>query len=255
MARLAVYSDHAVGAAELAAAGRRAAIESCHLSWSQLSHLFQDARVDPISPLDARGFVGGMHVAGLEASRPAAESGSAMDSWTDDVYMQMAIAGRLHLSAVSLSAGGTDAASRDCLIDGLTRLCALAERMDLSIALRNRIGSALEQIGDFVRLFARVPSKVLCVDFDPVAFHDACVNPVDAVRAFGSRILAVRAYHHANGQLSPIATSSAESVALIAALRDVVGIDTVLLNADRCADDLPRILHDAQWVRGAGLVS
>jgi len=74
----------------------------------------------------------------------------------------------------------------------IARLVPLAERLGLRLCVRNRAGSAIEQLGDLHALLGRTKTAALRLCLDNVEFQRAIVNPADAVMSFADRLEVVR---------------------------------------------------------------
>lgn len=110
---------------------------------------------------------------------------------TDDTYMRLQIVERIGAPIAVIASGHEGSAGFDMLADALTRLAALAERMDVRFAVRNVCGSAVETPDALHALLRRVNSPDLGVCLDALEFAQALVNPADAVLSFSGRLAAV----------------------------------------------------------------
>jgi sugar phosphate isomerase/epimerase len=116
---------------------------------------------------------------------------------TDDAYMRLQIVERLGAALAIIASAHEGEAGFDLTVDALTRLTALAERMDVRLAVRNVCGSALEQPEALHELFRRVGSNDLGLCLDALEFAQSVVNPAEAVTAFADRVAAACLPAHA----------------------------------------------------------
>jgi sugar phosphate isomerase/epimerase len=134
----------------------------------------------------------GLDVAAVELPSLTALDEPTFERETDDAYMQMQIVERLGAPLAIIASGHERSAGFAMMVDAMTRLAALAERMALRLAVRNAVGTALAQAQDVHELLHRsgAPKLGLCLDHG--AFRKAVENPADMVLRFRNRLAAVR---------------------------------------------------------------
>ncbi|HRX86071.1 MAG TPA: TIM barrel protein [Phycisphaerae bacterium] len=110
---------------------------------------------------------------------------------TDDAYMRLQIAERVGAPLAIIASAHEGEAGFEMTVDALTRLTALAERMDVRLVVRNACGSALEQPAALHELLRRIHSPDLAICVDALEFAQALVNPADAALSFSQYTAAV----------------------------------------------------------------
>ncbi len=170
--------------------------------------------LDPLSGLDAAGF----------------------ERETDDAYMQMQIAERIGAPLAILASAHAGLAGADIMADAVTRLAALAERMDVRLCLRNAADSAAEQVDALRRIFDRAESPALGLCLDNLACVQAVQNPADAVLAFADRLAAVRLRDEMRERACAPGSGRGHVAATLAALADEGFAGPVIVDAAWAVD-------------------
>ena len=116
------------------------------------------------------------------------QNAQSFEQQTDDAYMQMQIAQRLEAHAVVIFSAHDEPGDMECLTDAVGRLAALAERMPLTLLLRNQRSTALEQPEAMAAILRAADSPALGVCLDNLEYHRAAINPADAVLRFANLI-------------------------------------------------------------------
>jgi sugar phosphate isomerase/epimerase len=151
-----------------------------------------------VSPHDltAAGLRGALQGAGLELECVELPPLTCLDAATferetDDTYMRLQVVERVGAPLAIIASGHEGEIGFNMMADAITRLAALAERMDVRLVVRNVSGSALERPESVLELLRRAGVPGLGVCFDAIAFSQALVNPADTVLAFAGRLAAV----------------------------------------------------------------
>lgn len=156
------------------------------------------AVADHVAPhdLDASGLRAGLDARGVQLAAVELPPLTCLDletfdSETDETYMRLQILERVGVPLAIIASGHDGAIGLDMTIDALSRLAALAERMDVRLLVRNACGSALEQPDALHLLFHRVASPGLGFCLDALEFAQAVVNASEVVSALSDRLAAV----------------------------------------------------------------
>lgn len=245
--------DQTLDAQELARFAGRAGIEAVHLHWEALHRILQKSNLNGLAWDEGFALEGSLPVGGIEVTPLTAERDDELDRQTDDIYMQMQVARRLGMSAVSVHGGARSAVAFEYFTAGLTRLALLAERLGLDICLCNRCDTALEQPLDLHRVFAEVQADNLKVDLDAAEFHRSSVNPCEAVWAFQQRVRKARLSDVAAGRHVALGEGEINAAAVADALREVHFAGPILLKFSSDSDASERFDADRRFVRTAGL--
>lgn len=192
---------------------------------------------------------------GIDASTLDMQCEGDFNECTDNVYMQMQTACCLGLQQITLFSGSRNSSAQDFFVAALLRLTVLAEKLGIDVLVSNRRGSCLEQLDDLAEVLARVGAQNLYVDIDVVELHLACVNPCDALLAFGSRVARMRLSNVDGGLQAALADGEIQVAAVLRAMQKVNCCCPVVLTLgdDECAET--RLSADVRFLEAAGHLS
>lgn len=133
----------------------------------------------------------GAQVACVELPPLTCMDAATFERETDDAYMRLQVVERVGAPLAVIASAHEGEAGFDMAADALVRLAALAERMDVTLAVRNVSGSALARPDALLEVLRRADAPALGVCCDILEFSQELVNPAEAVSAFGGRLAAV----------------------------------------------------------------
>jgi sugar phosphate isomerase/epimerase len=225
-----------------------AGVDRLHLPWADAAHMVQPpgaleptwSRAEPEIP-----------IAGIEVSPFTAERDDDFERQSDDIYLQMQVAKRLGLTAVSLDGGAKSAIAFEYLTPALKRLTGLADRLGLALCLHNRVDTRLEQPIDLQRVFVDVAARNLSIDLDVLEFHRSQVNPCEAIWAFGERIRKVRLADTDAGEPVPLGRGEINIEAVIEALKEAEFDGLFVLTLGDDAGAVERLRSDRALIESA----
>ena len=226
----------------------KAGVDRLHLPWADAARI-----VKPPGALEpAWSFAqSGVEIAGIEVSPFTAECDDDFERQSDDIYLEMQVAKRLGLTAVSLDGGAKSAVAFEYLTPALTRLTVLADRLGLALCLHNRADTRLEQPIDLQRVFVEVAAENLSIDLDVLEFHRSQVNPCEAIWAFGERIKKVRLADTDAGEPVPLGRGEINIEAVIEALKEAEFDGLFVLTLGDDAGAVERLRSDRALIESA----
>jgi sugar phosphate isomerase/epimerase len=214
-------------------------VSSLALPWAAVRE-----HVSP-SDLDGRALTGAMHTAGCELRAVLLTPLTCLDlaafeRQTDDAYMQMQISERLGAELAIITSAHRGPAGREVLADAITRLAALADRMDLRLCLMNALGSAAEQAGDIHHILDRADSTSLMFCLDTLAWRRSIQNPTDALLSFANDLAAVRLADGTQSTTCPPGSGRGQVDDTLAALRDAGFVGPIIVDEQYTASFVTR---------------
>ena len=134
---------------------------------------------------------------------------------------QMRFARELGLSSVSFSSGDRRRQTMDVLVRGIKAVVPTAVELGLTIGLANRYGSRIEQLDDLNSLMIELDEPRLRFVINTGAYHDASVNPRDAIRAFSDQIDLVRIADRIGRRPVPLGQGELNVAAVVGQLQQI----------------------------------
>ena len=134
----------------------------------------------------------GLALSGLNLSAIASPTQRTLCDQVASLREQMDFAQEMGLDTVNVSAGPRDGQSIEKLVLCLDAILPSAVEAGLIVNLTNARGSRVENLSDLRFVMRSVRQDNLRVLIDCPQFHEAGINPRDAIAEFGDRTTAVR---------------------------------------------------------------
>lgn len=169
---------------------RPAGARDVALPWSAVAHYVSHRDVSGAA-LTTLLTNAGVTLSAVELPPLTCLSEATFEQETDDSYMRMQIVERLGAPLAIVASGHAGEVGLPMMRDALTRLAALAERMDLRLLVRNTSGSALATPEALDELFREVNSPALGFCLDVGECDRAVINPAELVLRYADGLSAV----------------------------------------------------------------
>jgi sugar phosphate isomerase/epimerase len=170
---------------------RDAGFEAVELAWSQVESSFTRAR-NRTAAVRSLLEENGLLLSGIEAAELSAVWEGQLPERAAAVREHMQAARELGVPAVNVRTGERKKQERLLLITQLDAVLRTADELDMTVHLGNGRGTRIEQLDDLHMVLLHISHPRLRLMVDTGQFHEAAVNPRDALRAFEPRIGLIR---------------------------------------------------------------
>ncbi len=161
-----------------------------------------------------------------------------------------------HLSSIaidvpllSIAAGPRTAVPREAFHESVRSALEWTKQTSTRIAIRNGLGSCVEQPIDVAAILADYPSRELLLDINVADAHRASVNPNEFIWGFESQIGLIRLTNTKQHAPATLSNGEIDMRQVAAAMLDVRYEGLIALPLRRENDALERLAEDVKMVR------